>query len=439
VRSPAILPAPAAIQIDASAHCQLACPLCPTADGRTRAGLGQGHLKLAEFRALLERNPGIAHVELSNYGEMFLNPQLVELLQCAYESNVTVSAGNGVNLNHARKETLEALVKYRVLTLTCSLDGATPETYAKYRVNGNLERVLENIDTIRAYRRAYGSAFPLLDWQFVVFGHNEGELEAARAMASHRGMGFVPRLSWDANFSPVRDQGLVRSGTGTGAATREEYRQKRGRGYARDICFQLWHQPVLNWDGRVMGCCVNYWQDFGSNAFREGFATSIRHPNLEYARDMLRGRAEPRPEIPCTRCSHFEEIRKFGDWLTDEEIAEAAVPQRVGGIVLDPPEGVRFAQVMVVEGWDAAPVWETHGRLFRFGIDTAVYYGPQSPGRYTAFVRMLRRCGWSRIQTWRLEVASRPLCQQWNLDLTRPPVESTPGGERRRALPAWIR
>src|SRR5580704_2427152 len=133
---------PASIQIDASLNCQLACPLCPTADGRLRPTLGAGHLKLTDFEALLRDNPQIAHVELSNYGEMFLNPQLADILACAFERKVTVSGNNGVNLNFAREDVLEAIVRYRVRGLTCSIDGATQETYFRYRVNGNLNRVL---------------------------------------------------------------------------------------------------------------------------------------------------------------------------------------------------------------------------------------------------------------------------------------------------------
>src|SRR5579871_62520 len=143
------LPTPRAIQIDASSHCQLACPVCPTATGKTRPALGAGHLKLKDFERLLDQNPEIAEVELSNYGEMFLNPQLPDLLACAHERKVVVSGSNGVNLNFARREALEAVVKYRVRALTCSIDGATQETYAKYRVNGNLSKVLEHIDAIR--------------------------------------------------------------------------------------------------------------------------------------------------------------------------------------------------------------------------------------------------------------------------------------------------
>ena len=409
---------PGAVQIDASSHCQLACPLCPTADGRTRPGMGQGHLKFSDFRTLLDRNPEIHHVELSNYGEMFLNPQLTEILAYAFERGVTVSGGNGVNLNHAREDVLEAVVRYRVRTLTCSLDGATQGSYAKYRINGNLERVLRNIDRIREYRRAARTAFPVLTWQFVVFGHNEDELAAAREMAAKRGMTFLPRLSWDETLSPVRNADLVRIETGLGAAGREEFLEKKGTGYTRDICHQLWHRPVFNWDGRTMGCCVNYWQAFPSNVFETGLRAAANDPSMAYARQMLTGQAEAREDIPCTRCYHFEEIRQSGNWLTEREIEEAGESRQLVALLPEPVENARFAQAMLVKGWDAMPpaVWPAAGQVFRFGTETAIYFNPETEGRFTAFLRMPGAAGNRGVSEFRFEILKRPLHQEFQLN-----------------------
>jgi MoaA/NifB/PqqE/SkfB family radical SAM enzyme len=119
---------PLAIQIDASAHCQLACPSCPTASGATRAAMSAGHLDPTHFQKLLDENPQLREVELSNYGEMFLNPRLHELLRIAFERQVVLHAYNGTNLNHATPETLEALIRYRMGTLSVSIDGASQET-----------------------------------------------------------------------------------------------------------------------------------------------------------------------------------------------------------------------------------------------------------------------------------------------------------------------
>ena len=125
--------------------------------------------------------------------------------EAAYRRKVVVSGNNGVNLNFAREEALEAVVRYRVRALTCSIDGASQATYARYRRNGNFDKVLSHIDRIIEYKRRFRTAFPMLYWQFVVFGHNEHELVTARKMAADRGMEFVPRLSWDADHSPINN------------------------------------------------------------------------------------------------------------------------------------------------------------------------------------------------------------------------------------------
>ena len=90
---------PVLIQIDASAHSQLACPACPTANGLTRANSGAGDLDTTRFRALLDANPRTQEVELSNCGEMLLDPRLVEILRIAAERHVVLHADNGVNLD----------------------------------------------------------------------------------------------------------------------------------------------------------------------------------------------------------------------------------------------------------------------------------------------------------------------------------------------------
>lgn len=429
---------PVSIQVDASLNCQLACPLCPTADGRLRPTLGAGHLKLADFEALLQRNPQLAHVELSNYGEMFLNPQLSDILACAFEHKVTVSGANGVNLNYAREDVLEALVRYRVRALTCSIDGARQETYARYRVNGNLNRVLAHIDKIREHRARLQSAFPLLGWQFVVFGHNEHELGTARAMAAERGMEFIPKLNWDANYSPVRNNDLVRIETGLGAASRAEYREHLGAEYTRQICLQLWHAPVLNWNGALLGCCVNYWSDFGVNAFTSSLAEAMASPKLEYARRMLTGEADPRDDIPCTSCHQYAAIRESGQWLRADEIQQRGVPRYTAGIMLQADSSVRFAQVSIAAGAGGSPEWKGSGRLFRFGVDHAVYFEPTAPGTYTVFVRPLGPSGWMPGVSRSIELAARPICQEFTFNVLERSVPSVHSGSV-ESLPLWIR
>jgi MoaA/NifB/PqqE/SkfB family radical SAM enzyme/quercetin dioxygenase-like cupin family protein len=323
---------PRHIRLDVSTACQLKCPACPTASGETGERLGVGFLRVADFRTLVDANPSVSAIELSNWGEIFLNKELPEMLRYAYEHNVAMYASNGVNLNTASEEVLEAVVKYKMRHLQCSIDGATQETYARYRVRGNLENVLANIRRINEWKVRYRSEHPKLTWQFVAFGHNEHEIEQARQLANGLGMDFYLKLSWadlyTEDFSPVRDHDLVRRVSGLGVASREEYRQVYGRdNIERKCCVEMWTHPQVNIDGRVLGCSINYWADFG-NAFTEGLEEAINSESLTYARNMLMGKVPAREGIACTTCRVYHRIQAGGAWIREDEIAPPYVPSR---------------------------------------------------------------------------------------------------------------
>jgi hypothetical protein len=78
----------------------LRCLSCPATSRALHPAVGSGFLRLDDFRRLLDENPLLALIELSNYGEIFLNPQLLQILELAHQRNVAVTAGTGVNLIH---------------------------------------------------------------------------------------------------------------------------------------------------------------------------------------------------------------------------------------------------------------------------------------------------------------------------------------------------
>ena len=287
---------PTKARLEASTACQLRCPACPTTRGDVGRHLGTGLLKPADFAEFLKLNPGLQAVELSNYGEVFLNPDLVELLRLAYEREVRITLSNGVNMNRVSAEALEALVRYQVHHITCSIDGATQDVYAKYRVGGDLDSVLANLERLLEIRRRLKSDKPYLTWQFVLFEHNRHELERARALASELDMKFVTKSDWRAPKAESNHTFTFHS-----------------------PCLQLWESPQINWDGRLLGCCVNCWQGFGGNAFESSLSELVNQEPVKYARKMLVGEAEARPEIPCTRCGRYKTMVESGDYVRPQQ------------------------------------------------------------------------------------------------------------------------
>ena len=301
---------PTSIRLEASTFCQLKCPTCETATGELYKKVPKGFLRFEQFEKLLNETSLIESVELSNFGEVFLNPHLSRILEFAHAKGVSITMSNGVNLNTVREGTLEDLVRYQVRHMLCSIDGASHESYSEYRRNGDFDTVMSNIGKINDFKRKHQSEFPKLTWQFVVFGHNEHEIAGARKLASELDMDFTLKLNWDDSYSPVRDKEKVRREVTEGVTSRREYEETNGEPYLANICNQLWRNPQVNFDGTVWGCCRNNWKPFNSNVFDDGYENAINSEQMRYARSMLRDNAPARDDIPCTTCSLYKKLAR---------------------------------------------------------------------------------------------------------------------------------
>src|SRR5215510_13495114 len=314
---------PRSVAIDLSTACQLRCPSCPTATGTIAKSLGAGFLTLEHFKKFLNDQPWVCDIELSNWGEAFLNPNFEEILRHAYERGVSVHIQNGANLDRASEQALKAVVKYKLRNLTCSIDGASQEVYSVYRVKGDLDRVLRNIRQINSFKKEYESPYPALRWQFVAFGHNTHEIDKARSMARELGMTFSLKLSWDdlyGNlFSPVVDRELVRRESGLDVANRAEYEKKFGRSYIARTCHQLWLRPRINFDGRLLGCSINHWDDLG-NVFRDGLEACLKSEKMQRTKQMLMGLREADRGSPCVRCQVYDSMNQNKTWVRTEDL-----------------------------------------------------------------------------------------------------------------------
>jgi len=306
---------PRRIRLEASSVCQLRCSLCPQSTGALEDTVGLGFLRAEDFDSLLAKNPWLAEVELSNLGEIFLNPELLDIMESAHRRQVVLTAETGVNMNCVGEDVLDGLVKYGFRRMTCSLDGASEETYSLYRVGGSFGLAMENVRKLVARKRERNARYPLLTWQYIVFGHNEHEIPKARQMARELGMEFRLKPSWDPGFSPVKDSEYVGEQHHL-AATRQGGKERSDPSLsARTFCHQMWEEPQINWDGRILGCCCNHWGDFGANALTDGLLESLNGDGMRHARRMLQGKEPARDGIPCTTCDTYLAMKREGTWI----------------------------------------------------------------------------------------------------------------------------
>jgi MoaA/NifB/PqqE/SkfB family radical SAM enzyme len=296
------------VSIDFSTICQLKCVECSTSKGITHNGIvGKGQFRFDDFVRFVKNNPQIKRIEMSNWGEIFLNKDIAEIIKFANENGITLYCGNGTNFNDVDDLVLEYLVKYKVEYLNVSIDGACQETYSKYRVHGNIQKVFSNIEKLNYYKKLYGSDYPKLSWQFIIFGHNEHELPKIKELCKKYNMAFNPKLNYS-NYSPVKDKEFVRRESGLGVANRAEYKEMHKKDY-KAPCYHCFVSPQINWNGKILGCSVNKWKTIGD--INE--MSISEWENSQYFKTLvgiLFERKDCPNTIPCFYCPNYQKIKE---------------------------------------------------------------------------------------------------------------------------------
>lgn len=306
---------PKTIRIDACSLCQLSCPKCfmRIHPEYTKRGVGKGYLKFKNFKKFVDEN-NFEEIGLANSGEIFLNPELQDIIKYAYKKNIKLTAFTGVNLNYLTDEMAETLVKYKFNDLTVSIDGASSETYAIYRRGGDFTTVINNINKINFYKKLYNSPFPKMQYKFILFGHNEHEIDQAKILAKKLNMEIVFATNYDQSYSPVKNVNLIKQKIGIDPSVdlSKAYAQEYLKNHACWWhCKALWEAPQINWDGKMMGCYCLYDNSFSGNVFKDGLLNVLNHPKMIYAKNMILGNENPVKGIPCTDCKAFELMKKM--------------------------------------------------------------------------------------------------------------------------------
>ena len=207
----------------------------------------------------------------------------------------------------------EALVKYKFRVMIVSIDGATQETYSIYRRNGDLSKVLKNIEEINYYKKKYNSLFPDFFWKFIIFGHNEHEIPLVKELAAKYNMKIDFMINAYPEYSPIKNKDYVLKETGLkhlNAEPRQLLKDFNNKKAYWFFCNYLWEQPQINWDGRLLGCCALYKKDFGCNVFTDGYFEAMNNEKLIYAKNMVTNYAPHANGIPCSNCHIYDDLRK---------------------------------------------------------------------------------------------------------------------------------
>ena len=171
---------PISLSIEPTTACNLRCPECPS--GLRSFTRPTGNLKLKEFKQWIEPYKNkIWSITFYFQGEPFIHSEITEAINYAHKSGIyTMSSTNGHFLD---PDLSEKIVYSGLDRLIISIDGTDQETYQKYRVEGNLAKVLDGVQNLVEAKSRLKSKTPYLIFQFLVVRHNEHQIPAIYKLA----------------------------------------------------------------------------------------------------------------------------------------------------------------------------------------------------------------------------------------------------------------
>lgn len=285
-RSTSVRSRPFGLVVDPSNVCQLACPGCVHSARSERLKLFDWHKgTLSEDRlsALLKvYGPYAIGVYFCNYGEPLLNVSTPKLIRLAkrYLTGTALSTSLSVGRFDA-----EAYVESGLDFMALSIDGATQPVYERFRRNGNLELVFDNIRKLAGAKRRLGKRTPVLSWNFLAFEHNAHEIPLAARMARNLGVNQfrvvnpfdvrwdkteirpaavkagVRRLDWASlsnlpeNWNPFPASVDADTITRAFKSPWDEHATSDAPPSSGHTCHWLYKNMVMDATGRILPCC----------------------------------------------------------------------------------------------------------------------------------------------------------------------------------------
>jgi MoaA/NifB/PqqE/SkfB family radical SAM enzyme len=238
---------PTHLQVEPSGVCNLSCPSCHVVTDETAGGL----MKMDDFRKLMDEvGDYILFLHFWGWGEPFMNEDFCEMVRYARDKGVRViTSTNGHFFQEG--DQIDRLIDSGLDVLVFALDGADPETYEKYRREGDFETALHGLRLLLKRREEKGSEVPRINLRMVVTRENEHQIARLEELARETGVDLFSLKTFyihdmegkETDFVPTKPE-----------YCRFRYDSKLRRLRRKNFCKRLWNHPALYWNGGVYLC-----------------------------------------------------------------------------------------------------------------------------------------------------------------------------------------
>lgn len=324
---------PYKMKIESTNICNTHCQLCPT--GLGLEGRPKGKMTLAQFRRLIDQTRRFLFtVDLSMWGDPLIVPDIFAMIRHAHTRGIWTYMSSNLHAFKPEKGQAEELVRSGLDMITCSLHGASQETFALYQPGKNFAETLAKVRHLVETRDRLGSTTPAVQLNFVVTRTNEHEQEAFTALAAEIGCKVVfsqastnirflgrDKKGQSLDLSESQLQGKIRQHLQRWLPRDERfvlkayqrvldgtYHHEEYNGSKMFDCSWPWQASVINWDGSVVTCCGSWdaREDMG-NVFQQPFGEIWNNRKYRLARRSFKHRlsSEETENNPCANCPGF--------------------------------------------------------------------------------------------------------------------------------------
>ncbi len=291
---------PPILMVEPTNICNLKCPMCPSGNGDMARPRGQ--LKFEDFKSLMDEvGAHIYQVQFWNQGEPFINKSFLDFVDYANKKGVmTQTSTNGHFIRS--DEMAEKVVASGLDQIIFSMDGTNQETYEKYRVGGNFNLVIETLGRLSRAKEKLNSRRPLIELQFLVFKHNQEEIDAIIEVAKKHKVNRIAFKTVQVYSSEQAETYLPENTE----MSRYEYDGGafKMKGQIPNWCKRLWMNSTVNWDGSISPCCFDKDAEYAmADIFKEDVSFTETWKNGNYSA-FRRQVMKNRKAIPmCGNCT----------------------------------------------------------------------------------------------------------------------------------------
>jgi MoaA/NifB/PqqE/SkfB family radical SAM enzyme len=252
------------LDIECTSYCNLHCPQCDRFDrhGRLNKHMTLEHLDFTKILDNLElgKLTNLKTVKFEgDHGDPAMHPRLLDFLaELSHVPQLEVVT----NASLHNQKWWEKLATFKNLSVTFSIDGLS-DTNKLYRINSNFDKIISNATT---FIKSGGHAI----WKFIVFRHNEHQVNQARDLADSLGFkSFTAHVSnrnfYDNNEFPVMLDGQYQ-GWNLMMSSTTQTRQDSKTIMMKQVNSGVFTPPVCSWlekgsiyidyRGNLIPCCM---------------------------------------------------------------------------------------------------------------------------------------------------------------------------------------